>query len=169
MCGGTNTGKERLETLNGLSPRVRGNPAAAFSAMRRFGSIPACAGEPVLPPSALHSVQVYPRVCGGTVAAAAVGVLMAGLSPRVRGNLSGSGSPISRAGSIPACAGEPRSSTSNCSTVRVYPRVCGGTSFASTVKAIRVGLSPRVRGNQRNSCHFRLCTGSIPACAGEPC
>ena len=31
-------------------------------------------------------IEVYPRVCGGTIAAFAIGIAVMGLSPRVRGN-----------------------------------------------------------------------------------
>ena len=52
--------------------------------------------------------QVYPRVYGGTIAAATVAPTIGGLSPRVRGNLSRTGARIYHVRSIPACTGEPR-------------------------------------------------------------
>ena len=99
------------------------------------GSIPACAGEPLLPQApAGQIIRVYPRVCGGTVcrccrsrAGRTVyprvcgGTLHAtyarvipdmGLSPRVRGNPLGTGHAEQDDGLL-----------------RVYPRVCGGTSY----------------------------------------
>ena len=72
------------------------------------------------------------------------------------------------AGSIPACAGEP------CCWARwpwagsVYPRVCGGTRRAMGLGLWAIGLSPRVRGNQRHARIVAQCKRSIPACAGEP-
>ena len=53
------------------------------------------------------TAAVYPRVCGGTRARSAGEPKAHGLSPRVRGNLSGVISVVSCVGSIPACAGEP--------------------------------------------------------------
>ena len=46
VCGGTD--HLRLEVLlgQGLSPRVRGNPALNVVCRFMLGSIPACAGEP---------------------------------------------------------------------------------------------------------------------------
>ena len=70
-----------------------------------------------------------------------------GLSPRVRGNLSTDGSDMYSTGSIPACAGEPCVSVCKVDHVRVYPRVCGGTSWAAWRRLPWAGLSPRVRGN----------------------
>ena len=46
-------------------------------------------------------------MCGGAVAAAALPLAMAGLSPRVRGSPGKVGAALGDAGSIPACAGEP--------------------------------------------------------------
>ena len=111
---------------------------------------------------------VYPRVCGGTVRGEGVGRLAPGLSPRVRGNPGLAGEDRECAGSIPACAGEPRVWYRWRLLSRVYPRVCGGTTNATDVRRLEMGLSPRVRGNQRVTLGESLIFGSIPACAGEP-
>ena len=54
--------------------------------------------------------------------------MISGLSPRVRGNLREFQVQEIAKGSIPACAGEPRSPEPDIYRVWVYPRVCGGTS-----------------------------------------
>ena len=46
VCGGTLSPMLGCTLRQGLSPRVRGNPPCALARRRRFGSIPACAGEP---------------------------------------------------------------------------------------------------------------------------
>ena len=91
-----------------------------------------------------------------------------GLSPRVRGNLHAGCSSYPFAGSIPACAGEPRRSPRRSAPVTVYPRVCGGTRCRPFARSSCCGLSPRVRGNLVRGRHRPRVTGSIPACAGEP-
>ena len=116
-----------------------------------------------------YADRVYPRGCGGTIHSTCRAARALGLSPRVRGNHYGI-----QLRSIPAGAGEIRLVT------RVYPRGCGGTAFQG-VKL--VGLSPRVRGNLKDSPVYpRGCGGtrsladprnlrrnrSIPAGAGEP-
>ena len=73
-----------------------------------------------------------------------------------------------RTGSIPACAGEPRSFLWARPRSRVYPRVCGGTGMLALATRTGDGLSPRVRGNRHRSRHGRQAPRSIPACAGEP-
>ena len=76
-----------------------------------------------------RTCTVYPRVCGGTNDGAPPRMAMAGLSPRVRGNLSHLSPADRRTGSIPACAGEPTPFFRREDVARVYPRVCGGTSL----------------------------------------
>ena len=70
-----------------------------------------------------------------------------GLSPRVRGNLEIGADQVEGDGSIPACAGEPCGDRVRKPPGRVYPRVCGGTTYVDVCKVALEGLSPRVRGN----------------------
>ena len=107
-------------------------------------------------------------MCGGTTARLNRVTLAGGLSPRVRGNPPTISKRLGFFRSIPACAGEPNNSPDCSDTVRVYPRVCGGTS--SKIHAISPvgGLSPRVRGNPCPALVSSQSIGSIPACAGEP-
>ena len=108
VCGGTIPGETASRIVNGLSPRVRGNPMLRMLYERAVRSIPACAGEPPCGPQGRPACGVYPRVCGGTGTGAPKGTGSKGLSPRVRGN-HGRDRPPTRAGrSIPACAGEPK-------------------------------------------------------------
>ena len=91
-----------------------------------------------------------------------------GLSPRVRGNRSGSAPLSVMTRSIPACAGEPPSPSAAAEASQVYPRVCGGTSGDALDAATVWGLSPRVRGNRCHGGQQGAALRSIPACAGEP-
>ena len=69
VCGGTLTDWVRVADICGLSPRVRGNLAVLGCPFWCFGSIPACAGEPVPDDTPENITRVYPRVCGGTSSA----------------------------------------------------------------------------------------------------
>ena len=167
-CGGTGRPPGYRGGSEGLSPRVRGNLTSAASAGRARRSIPASAGEPH--PAAVVAVghKVYPRECGGTSSRTSPLSPTWGLSPRVRGNprlVSGHEYPD---GSIPASAGEPRSTSSTRRRWRVYPRECGGTAGASRGVMPASGLSPRVRGNRVHLDRVTEEEGSIPASAGEP-
>ena len=53
-------------------------------------------------------LEVYPRVCGGTNEIGDALAYVYGLSPRVRGNHRASLPAGGSCGSIPACAGEPK-------------------------------------------------------------
>ena len=91
-----------------------------------------------------------------------------GLSPRMRGNLVATGMRWRRRGSIPAYAGEPEVGAGTRQREMVYPRVCGGTRWLAKARAMGVGLSPRMRGNQSAVSDPLRPQGSIPAYAGEP-
>ncbi len=188
MCGGTVRCPRPTHCVGGLSPRVRGNPEGLTYGNAWYGSIPACAGEPVNVVCRQAIGGVYPRVCGGTLTREAERLWTKGLSPRVRGNRERKLAHSPRAGSIPACAGnrgttehrragqrsipacagEPGPGSRKTRWRKVYPRVCGGTSNGDPALGARAGLSPRVRGNRPDSTPPARRTGSIPACAGEP-
>ena len=107
VCGGTSPPNPWCSLATGLSPRVRGNRRNRRLDGRCFGSIPACAGEPLLRPWHPPNYGVYPRVCGGTDWMMTEPSPDYGLSPRVRGNLEAADARRVHSGSIPACAGEP--------------------------------------------------------------
>ena len=148
VCGGTFFCLSSSSNLCGLSPRVRGNRRESLHVESALGSIPACAGEPLAPDRKDAQPEVYPRVCGGTMGDRMVEAWNDGLSPRVRGNRGRSGVGADKAGSIPACAGEPIAAVKAQRNARVYPRVCGGTPGRMGRNGAEPGLSPRVRGNQ---------------------
>ncbi len=126
-CGGTQASTHNAEATKGLSPRVRGNPMHRRRHSLATRSIPARAGEPTGRLLDRLSATVYPRACGGTTTIQAVPVTHTGLSPRVRGNRLSPCPSMAFVRSIPARAGEPRSSVTSSPLESVYPRACGGT------------------------------------------
>ena len=147
VCGGSRQPNPVEHRYRGLSPRVRGK-------LRRVG------GQ-------RHNGLVYPRVCGGSIPCIALIALFPGLSPRVRGKRHPTDASYQCYRSIPACAGEATSALSSASASWVYPRVCGGSLAHRNRPSVPPGLSPRVRGKQRQRPPTLLAPGSIPACAGE--
>ena len=168
VCGGTSGPRHRTGHHRGLSPRVRGNLPAPVCWVWTGRSIPACAGEPRGIQGRRGGQGVYPRVCGGTARLAIMPSSTAGLSPRVRGNLTFLQTHTTDIRSIPACAGEPSISVLVARVTAVYPRVCGGTMDIAEPQVIQAGLSPRVRGNRPRRPPYARTGRSIPACAGEP-
>ena len=106
VCGGSLGPHAATMRAAGLSPRVRGKPAAARAALLRLRSIPACAGEAVIGLGIKRGVEVYPRVCGGSAGLTMASTCARGLSPRVRGKPAQMLVSAGFTGSIPACAGE---------------------------------------------------------------
>ena len=132
----------------GLSPRVRGNLPAARAADGSLGSIPACAGEPRCLCKLWSLLAVYPRVCGGTGDMHAPKVAYQGLSPRVRGNPRMLVIPRRTLGSIPACAGEPRTTGRN----PVYPQNLNGARQSTNG---HFSLQPIARSSSTDQGHYR--------------
>ena len=168
LCGGTRLRMPSGKSGNGLSPPVRGNHCQARTPGSSTGSIPACAGEPTASSHCPGGRGVYPRLCGGTDRDPAAAGQAGGLSPPVRGNPPRALRRLPQQGSIPACAGEPSSTTCGAWMRGVYPRLCGGTMHISDARDTVLGLSPPVRGNRCNGARSRRRGRSIPACAGEP-
>ena len=168
MCGETCAAVSSSPKMNGLSPRVRGNPPMLMNGSISTRSIPACAGKPKRSATARVIVWVYPRVCGETPNTPRAARMAIGLSPRVRGNRVPLSAFSSSWRSIPACAGKPQTLPGPPGWLSVYPRVCGETSRCEYGMSATVGLSPRVRGNHPGRPACGTTGGSIPACAGKP-
>ena len=168
VCGGARVRILRFHCARGRSPRVRGSLCCAVDGLDPDGSIPACAGEPIIARAAAGSRWVDPRVCGGAMIGQNDIMQEVGRSPRVRGSLHRPGAALQDFGSIPACAGEPGSAWQARTAHRVDPRVCGGAGDIDDLFGELRGRSPRVRGSLDIVAPPREPHRSIPACAGEP-
>ena len=151
-----------------LSPLVRGNLPWESIREGEEVAIPACAGEPLVGVSGQTITKGYPRLYGGTASFAGALPAFAGLSPPVRGNRASLQFCDSPRRSIPACVGEPTIAIPDTRTLRVYPRLCGGTHHRHSRHPNLAGLSPPVWGNPPSPFPTPEPCGSIPACAGEP-
>ena len=167
-CGATSLQSCWRETAWGLSPRVRGDPAAARSFALERGPIPAGAGRPRLISTRSFSGWAYPRGCGATDFILTGGLNLKGLSPRVRGDPMQCGPLAGCVGPIPAGAGRPRRRASPLRQPPAYPRGCGATPLPSSRRFRRAGLSPRVRGDPALERYNAAGGGPIPAGAGRP-
>ena len=168
VYGATRLAPSRLAPFMGLSPRVRGNQVVLLISPRRERSIPACTGQPRSSAPDDSPTSVYPRVYGATRCESCGAKMQAGLSPRVRGNLSEIDAVAQQVGSIPACTGQPGLPEDVQRGFGVYPRVYGATQTRPVDPLEKEGLSPRVRGNPTNWTEGLLGERSIPACTGQP-
>ena len=168
MCGEAATGSSQYESIQGLSPRVRGSLISLTFPSSALGSIPACAGKPSAPCRGLRAPRVYPRVCGEADDRELKRQMQEGLSPRVRGSPGEKLVSLGVGGSIPACAGKPNLDGTDVMSLGVYPRVCGEAVVEERQRHAVRGLSPRVRGSRVIVRSYRDEPGSIPACAGKP-
>ena len=168
VCGEATIVSGTGATGKGLSPRVRGSHEATDEDNEYHGSIPACAGKPLDLLVRFDNDRVYPRVCGEAKQPLQGQMILAGLSPRVRGSRESFACRPPTIGSIPACAGKPVSFPPSHDPAKVYPRVCGEASSRWRCVVESTGLSPRVRGSLRWLRGSAVDWGSIPACAGKP-
>ena len=146
-CGGASHDMLLYVCERGLSPRMRGSQDFTQPLNRREGSIPAHAGEPAEVEAEERRPRVYPRACGGAAEGKKYGLMIEGLSPRMRGSRVDFAGAAGVTGSIPAHAGEPRRNHYASAAQGVYPRACGGAAFIRWKLASDTGLSPRMRGS----------------------
>ena len=162
----------RTETHNiceaGLSPRVRGSHVGGMRVSAEDGSIPTCAGQPLVAAVIITQARVYPHVCGAAIDHTFYLYPFYGLSPRVRGSLNNILNNDIGYRSIPTCAGQPRAGTTHFHQHRVYPHVCGAACAFGFYVGFHLGLSPRVRGSHSPVVSHGATARSIPTCAGQP-
>ena len=186
MYGETGVTNDSDGLERGLSPHVRGNPAAVTADRLVIGSIPACTGKPPSANRQAMQFTVYPRMYGETAGGSARATGVTGLSPHVRGNRESVMAARAAKGSIPACTGKPTCARRRRPRSPVYPRMYGETQRMRSGCRRRSGLSPHVRGNRAGgtarrrglSPHVRgnlsrseyrmFQCWSIPACTGKP-
>ena len=107
VCGATTFHAYDRKNLNGLSPRVWGNPLCVLFVRSGMWSIPTCVGQPCGERIPLADETVYPHVCGATVPDSRPAWQRRGLSPRVWGNQFAERTCGLYLGSIPTCVGQP--------------------------------------------------------------
>ena len=167
-CGGAcGHGHLRIKTC-GLSPRMRGSHADRVAIGHPSRPIPAHAGEPAEVHVYRRAAGAYPRACGGADTPVRCASSDWGLSPRMRGSLSEEPGNEIRTRPIPAHAGEPGTDQRGAGRHRAYPRACGGARAACSMRTIRYGLSPRMRGSRAALPRPDVRIRPIPAHAGEP-
>ena len=132
--------------LSGSSPRVRGTEICNHKVNKTIGIIPACAGNRAGRRHALGTCWDHPRVCGEQKSRLVTSRVVEGSSPRVRGTGQSLTSKYSKAGIIPACAGNRQRVSLTRKARRDHPRVCGEQRNLRGKMSRREGSSPRVRG-----------------------
>ena len=168
VCGATSAPIGTIAQGQGLSPRMRGNLLLLQRASGHHGPIPAYAGQPPTSRRPRTSGGAYPRVCGATGVPSGPTGAGDGLSPRMRGNRRLVSVGKAQFGPIPAYAGQPVCRLIARAMLWAYPRVCGATASCVRMALVQLGLSPRMRGNQRHACVHCARKGPIPAYAGQP-
>ena len=166
--GGTRRPPLTGQHTKGPSPRWRGNLRNNLLNGARLGTIPALAGEPCSARCSASRRRDHPRAGGGTSLTLLRTSMVRGPSPRWRGNPEEHRGDKAPERTIPALAGEPRSSAVRSVRSKDHPRAGGGTCGCARSDRWPAGPSPRWRGNRRWKRPRLVLSGTIPALAGEP-
>ena len=153
--------------VSGSSPRMRGTPVLDPPCRRRFGIIPAYAGNTIVAGVSLSCSRDHPRVCGEHGDETQESIEDLGSSPRMRGTRRVVKIVEFRTGIIPAYAGNTRLPRRSCAGLWDHPRVCGEHVFADGHIEDAAGSSPRMRGTRGRSEVGVREHGIIPAYAGN--
>ena len=167
VCGEHRAVPEPLVRDGGSSPRMRGTLGFARFHTLDAGIIPAYAGNTVSAWLVPCSIRDHPRVCGEHLDTIASQLRLAGSSPRMRGTPDVRPSRRTRAGIIPAYAGNTFLSKLSAVGLRDHPRVCGEHHDYSRRAYPLVGSSPRMRGTHEIDRNAGRKPGIIPAYAGN--
>ena len=137
----------QIGVIRGSIPTCAGQPATKAWASRQRGLSPRVRGSLTLGIDC-YAKQVYPHVCG-----AAYKVLNRSTAVRVYPHVCGAaqvspGCDLLRR-SIPTCAGQPGNDAVDIGKLGSIP-TCAGQPMLAVTLALRIGLSPRVRGSQHN-------------------
>ena len=153
--------------IPGSSPRIRGESAHSATGTRRIRIIPANTGR--IKPAGITTPQLrdHPREYGENRSAASPRFLLAGSSPRIRGE---SRLPIDDAVPrriIPANTGRMYDDVDDEAESGDHPREYGENAIDLNNAAIRVGSSPRIRGECTTMWTMKRNPGIIPANTGR--
>ncbi len=147
---------DRLDDMEGPSPRARGALATALSSRCRSRTIPACAGSTSCVRRPRRAAWDHPRVRREHESARRPPIRTWGPSPRARGAPAQrrcAGGPL---GTIPACAGSTNRQDGLLSVHGDHPRVRGEHQLNVAVPEDLLGPSPRARGARQRP-------GNLPA------
>ena len=167
VCGEKMFGAGKGQTQTGSPPRMRGKDNAAFKVCHMYGITPAYAGKRQTRALLNTAMRDHPRVCGEKPTVPAVGTLLAGSPPRMRGKVCTSTADSAPQGITPAYAGKRRLPYSLFEHLKDHPRVCGEKSISILFAQLEEGSPPRMRGKVALHNNAPAPVGITPAYAGK--
>ena len=153
--------------MKGSPPHVRGKAGFADSRRGFFGITPAHAGKSQLNRQSGRSYQDHPRTCGEKQSVGAGTNGKVGSPPHMRGKATAGTVGNPAPGITPAHAGKRRRSFSGLRTEKDHPRTCGEKRTLRSVRRLRVGSPPHMRGKARRRTQSSLQGRITPAHAGK--
>ena len=146
ICGEHRQRNRPIHGMMGSSPHMRGTRNRDGSRTRHRGIIPAYAGNTRFFRLDLIVHGDHPRICGEHPVQNSTAFANGGSSPHMRGTQQRGLSAITKAGIIPAYAGNTTSCWNDCHTSRDHPRICGEHRRLPVGCVLWPGSSPHMRG-----------------------
>ena len=167
MCGEKSGLHLRCVPPEGSPPLVRGKAPGVSRARFALGITPACAGKSICFTLSAAASRDHPRLCGEKLIMQAVGELIEGSPPLVRGKVAQRHTRLQALRITPACAGKRRLVAATRLPGQDHPRLCGEKGCFEGVLYPVKGSPPLVRGKADRRKAVFLYTGITPACAGK--
>ena len=158
---------QKAKSQPGSSPLARGTQDGLRQTAGSHGLIPARAGNTVREFSRSQGTGAHPRSRGEHLSQSSIQPSKPGSSPLARGTPEPPQSYASRAGLIPARAGNTMRIASRARSWRAHPRSRGEHKRNALISWPLWGSSPLARGTQQHLMQRELVTGLIPARAGN--
>ena len=166
-CGANAAIRRSFMIPSGSSPRMRGKlvSVAVLPVFNRI--IPAHAGQTMACTPSMPNLSDHPRACGANNSVAVISDAPAGSSPRMRGKLNRTSTPMMPLRIIPAHAGQTPDWRGRAHGTTDHPRACGANFAGNEAGWARAGSSPRMRGKHLAAVGDAVAVRIIPAHAGQ--
>ena len=166
-CGANAAIRRSFMIPSGSSPRMRGKlvSVAVLPVFNRI--IPAHAGQTMACTPSMPNLSDHPRACGANNSVAVISDAPAGSSPRMRGKLNRTSTPMMPLRIIPAHAGQTPDWRGRAHGTTDHPRACGANGPRPSQSEASAGSSPRMRGKRNPDNPNDPNTRIIPAHAGQ--
>jgi hypothetical protein len=152
----------------GRSPHARSSPVGEVNGRKVCGSISACAEQPAWGSMNPSPSRVDLRMRGAAPGSASTSTTTTGRSPHARSSLLPRAAAVALAGSISACAEQPRRASAPRRAPWVDLRMRGAAMLSFASRWHTTGRSPHARSSPPVAAQQARRRGSISACAEQP-
>ena len=167
MCGEKQHSEQKVGTMQGSPPRMRGKVAPHLLSSCISGITPAHAGKSSLIVVSRLKSRDHPRACGEKHKKKPLQQRKKGSPPRMRGKAQKETAAATEEGITPAHAGKRKRKRGRKNRYGDHPRACGEKHSVVSFINFVLGSPPRMRGKARCQVRRDQWRGITPAHAGK--